>query len=303
MSTPRSRAIATTLHIRKVTSSGEQCPVHITPADEDLVHNRIEHYGALGAIFDQGINSLLQDASILTQLHNCTSAAQLRRQYTDALSVSMQQALLDNPSVHSELMQSQNSRVAINPNVWRHVEHSIDAGAQTAINTIEAAYELLSHLFGSGVAQHPSNYVIIDKMAKLNIDHMTLYRDVYLESVQNQLIAQGHFISPGQGGVKWAQGFPGNALIPVALSKPKRIISRDDLSLAQECMPLKDIPTTFSDTIGCPITFNQSSIKSLWQLYLECITSLEHLPAPHTLRNELALRALDGLNHPDDTAE
>ena len=303
MSTARSRAITTTQAIHRAASTGEQCPVRVTPADIDPFRNRVEHYGALGVIFDQGIDSLMNNEVLLAQLHMCSSVAQLRRHYTDALSVSMQQALIDNPTIYDELTRSQSSRVTVNPNVWGHVEQSIDAGAQTAVNTIEATYELLSDLFGNEAAHHSSNSAIVDKMAKLNIDHMTLYRDVYVESSENQTEARNHFTYKAGESIKWAQGFPGNAPIPVALSKPKRIISRADLSLSQECIPLKDISTTFPETIGCPITFTPASIRNLWTLYLECISQVKQQLPYKLLRAKLALHALDGITHPDDTAE
>lgn len=215
----------------------------------------------------------------------------------------MQQALIDNPTIYDELTKSQSSRVTVNPSVWKHVEKSIDAGAKTAINTIEATYQLLSDLFGSEAAHHSSNSAIIDKMAKLNIDHMTLYRDVYLESSENQSEARNHFTQEAGGGIQWVQGFPGNAPIPVALSRPKRIISRADLSLSQECIPLKDISTTFPETIGCPITLTPASIRNLWTLYLECISQVKQQLPYNLLRTKIASHVLDGITHPDDTAE
>ncbi len=258
MPTPRSEAIHLHRQYDEQVSS-------VTSPETSAVQNRIDHYAALGVILDESIEKLAQDNSFHRSLQETESILGLRRSFEDRLSQSVLDILASHSAIHANLSTSQHERHLQHPHRWPTIEQTISAGSTTAVNTMEAVHEALSSMLGVERASDPDNDTVIDKIAKLSSNQSYAYRLIYLEMSEHHDDFLQHLDTSGDH-VIFRRGLPQNALIPAVFGKKYNMLTHTDLLIDGPTIQLSDVEPDIV-SIGCPITFNNDNIKTLWRMY------------------------------------
>mgnify|MGYP000054639953 CR=1 FL=1 len=256
MSTPRSESI-------RLSKSEALLEPHL-PRDVPNAPDRykVERYAFLARISDAAIESFLADQDCLHGLSHAPSLVALESLLIDSLLARFED-ILEQPDYLNAIKVAHSGLVHndVQVSIRQTILHN---GIKTYASVSRLVYSALEFGFGHEGASHPNNARLIDRLAKMNVDHLEEYAPLYLadtglkttESMQKGFLMQVE--ADPTGGYRFRSGFPGKAPI----SQNSRRIYR----LSEEEATIDNIPVP-TDTIGCPITFSPSHARDLWSVY------------------------------------
>lgn len=260
MPTPRSESINKYLH--------HETDIRHPIKDGELA-NRVDHYAVLAQVIDYGVEHYLNtvdENSFLNVPSLPRLASELRNDLSNVITTA-----LDSPAFEehfNSLHGSVQARQELSGNRWNDIKLSILAGSTTFADSFTYIFDVLQSRFNPEIAAHENNWQIADRLAKLNITQSQGYYGTYLTTHKNwsKFIEQLDYSDTE--GVRFKKGFPLNAYVTVtSVDRRKRMLDDNDFTLDGEIpvVQLKDLDP--NGAIGCPITFNQSNLKSLWRFY------------------------------------
>jgi hypothetical protein len=253
----------------------------------------IDHYAAIARVLRESTLQYVTNDDTAAVLAASRSAKDLRWNFIDSMTSQVHAVLHSDAfvDIHRGLQQSQSERSAMH---WHLIEESLEAGIHTFINTTETIYDVLAKNLSPDVADSPDSFVLLDRLAKLNINQFIPYRSVYLDTSANHKRFLEH-LQPYNTGMSFKPRFPLEAKVPTVLAAANALSGAEAFDLENNpLIRITDIPEE-RVTIGCPITFYAGQVKELWSLYAGERRSLRQ-------RQELGCGALEAANSDDNAA-
>lgn len=264
MPTPRSESIQKSAHSE----------TFISPLEANINAHKVDRFAVISQIIEPGVRELLATPVFYSILDTAQSKRELNLLFQNCLYESTVNSL--NSSSFADhfdsLKQSQTERFQAKKAWSPEPKDTMMAGVSTFIGTFDSVFDVLERAYGTEFAAHPDHWRISDKIAKLNVLHASAYSNAFLHCSQNWTKIIDHFEPDlSNGGIKFKNGYPMAAQVPSATIDVKnRMLSKEDFVITRttELTTISDIEAD-GVTIGCPITFTNTTLKDLWSVYGE----------------------------------
>ncbi len=264
------------------------------PRIGDEVQNKIDHFGVLGRIIEEGTESFLDNAAALESLKDATSMLELTRALSTNMVASIFSTISEphNRQAFSNLHNSQRQRHVIDEDRHGRIEGNLQAGVETFTGVFSSLAWILNNAYGRELATSADNWQIVDRLSKLHIELFGPYITTYLHTSENIPAFLSQLEPTENGGVQFSPHFPKEAEVSVWTTRHtyRPLLYHEDILLGgdNETIQLKDIPID-SPEIGCPVSFKASTVKRLWAVFAEAAAEI---PEWEDERITMARRAL-----------
>ncbi len=239
---------------------------------EGLLLDKEDRFAAVAKIIEPAVAMFLDSPETLHYVNTVAT----KRELDTFMQNSIYGMLVDTLNtdefhqLHSRLEDNQRTQFETKASWTPDYNHLLLAGASTFSNNTSNVFSLFERAYGAEIAAHPSNWNVIDKLARLNVSHQAAYSQIYLSEDLNWTHAITHFTPDTvRGGIKFKPAYPLIAKVPVKSVDPRqRMSGEDELSVDKNSafIAIKDIEMSGA-TIGCPVTFQNQSLIRLWSLY------------------------------------
>lgn len=288
------------------------------PHINDERDNKVDHYGVLGRLIRHGTHSFLADEQAILSLQDAQNLNELGHIIQASIAEHIAQSART-PGLADALVQlgiSQHQRSQIDTDRHGEIEGNLNSGLETFVELFKKLVTILDEAYGKELATHPENWRIADRIAKLHSERSSVYQTTYLHTRENRSLFLNQLEPAPGGGLQFSAHFPNTAEISVWVTREnyKFLLCTEDIVISdeQDTIRLIDVPVD-NPEIGCPITFDNATLKALWGVFSSTASLINHWgdarstfeswALERALRrdDELTDRELEALASSDDT--